>query len=304
MKNTKILVNPAIKLGEGVNSAQDKAKDFELRGPRLSGTLPPLNDAMNENRKKSIILYLEQRNKTYVIECFTEFHKPNNKKLSKKMIPNIVFTHANDGKEENKVVTKLGVPSETLRESNKAMQKNSYNELVTLFKDSTSQNPTRVFDENPAPSARPIASRRSSIEFKESPAIKTSIEPLHLTSHNESKKSPKNLKDPMQALKEAEAIKTAKKTIEDLVAAIQCDTSNNYPQSLKFESQKLDLNNWRELTQYRKGFRITDSNCKLVQPSKVEIVIIDIVNFGVQDRTELALKTGFYQVTILLLRIS
>jgi hypothetical protein len=219
------------------------------------------------------------------------------------MIPNIVFTHAKEGKEENKVVTKLGVPPESLRETNKAMQKNSYNELVTLFKDSTSQNPTRVFDENPAPSARPIASRRSSLEFKESPMIKTPIEAL-LTPHNEQKKSPKNLKDPMQALKEAEAIKNAKKTIEDLVAAIQCETSNNYAQSSKFESQKLDVNNWRELTQYRKGFRISNSNCKLVQPSKVEIVIIDIVNFGVQDRTELTLRTGFYQVKLLLLTVS
>jgi hypothetical protein len=36
----------------------------------------------------------------------------------------------------------------------------------------------------------------------------------------------------------------------------------------------------------------------------VEIVVIDIVNFGVQDRTELALRAGFFQVKLLLLTIS
>ena len=186
-----------------------------------------------------------------MIECFTEFQKLDKEKLSKKMVPNIVLIQANDAKEENKNVAKLALPLDNLREINKTMQKNSYNELVTLFKDSTSQNPTRVFDDNPIPSARAPASRRSSIELKE-PPVKAPVETINLTISNEAKKSPKDLKDPIQAMKEEEAIKNAKKTIEDLVAAIQCDTNNNFTQSFKFESQKLDLNNWRELTQYRK----------------------------------------------------
>lgn len=183
-----------------------------------------------------------------MIECFTEFQKIDKDKFSKKMVPNIVLTQANDAKEENKNLAKLALPLESLREFNKTMQKNSYNELVTLFKDSTSQNPTRVFDDNPIPSARPPASKRGSIELKE-PPVRTPVDTVHF---NEAKRSPKDLKDPIRAMREEEAIRNAKKTIEDLVAAIQCDTSNNYTQSLKFESQKLDMNNWRELTQYRK----------------------------------------------------
>jgi hypothetical protein len=57
VKNPKILVNPLVKLEGGANSARDKAKDFELRGPSLSGILPPLNDPKNENRKKSISFF-------------------------------------------------------------------------------------------------------------------------------------------------------------------------------------------------------------------------------------------------------
>lgn len=175
----------------------------------------------------------------------TEFQK-----LAKKAVPNIVLTQANDEKEENRNPSRLALLVDNLKEFNKAQQKASYNELVTLFKDSTSQNPTRVFDDNPAPSARPIASRRSSIELKE-PTTKPTIENALAVPQGEIKTN-RPVQDPLQVQREEEAIKTAKKTIEDLVEAIQCDTSQNYTQSFKYESQKLDNNDWRELTQYRK----------------------------------------------------
>ena len=54
IKKPKILISSIIRLDSEGNSARNKAKDFELRGPSLSGILPPLNDPKNESHKKSI----------------------------------------------------------------------------------------------------------------------------------------------------------------------------------------------------------------------------------------------------------
>ena len=42
-------------------------------------------------------------------------------------------------------------------------------------------------------------------------------------------------------------IKDAKKTVEQLVRAVQINPVNNYIQSMKYESQKMEQNNWREV---------------------------------------------------------
>lgn len=56
-KSPKILINPTLKLETEGDSARNRAKDFEMRGPSLSGILPPLNDAKSESRKKSILSF-------------------------------------------------------------------------------------------------------------------------------------------------------------------------------------------------------------------------------------------------------
>lgn len=137
----------------------------------------------------------------------------------------------------------ISQPLSTIRDYNKDLQRTSYNELLMLFKDSTSNNPTRVFDET-TPSkveAQTIVPKRTRADSKSS-IIKI------VTKADIALVIPEALKDPLLGRKEEEVIKDVKKTIEELVEAIQCDPVQNYVQSLKFETQKMATNDWKEVT--------------------------------------------------------
>lgn len=213
--------------------------------------------------------------------------KTNNSKRSN--IPNIIISKPK--KNSKDVISslkeeKLTEAVSTLRDLNKDMQKSSYNELLTLYKDSTSQNPTKAFDEaaNSSSKARldsVASSRESSVEPKQAKVRLSNRAMIFL--HTNKSKEASNAASPDQAI-----IKDARRTIEGAVRAVQTNPATNFAHSAKCESQKIETINWREILM---GER----------PMKVEVLILDIVNFGVISKTEINIKSIFSQIEVIIL---
>lgn len=173
--------------------------------------------------------------------------KTNNSKRNK--IPNIIISKP---KKSNKEMVaslkeeKLAEAISTLRELNKDMQKSSYNELLTLYKDSTSQNPTRAFDEsgNSIPSRiifdQEPSNQESSLEEMQA-KIRLSNRAMIFLNQNRNKEE-NNINADDQAL-----IKDARRTIEVAIRAVQTNPATNFSQSAKWECQKIETINWREV---------------------------------------------------------
>jgi len=162
---------------------------------------------------------------------------------------------------------------------------------LSLFKDSTSNNPTRVFDESS------LTSHRNEKDFASTIRVDTT-ESQTLQSRLWNNrfiflKQDNNQNDKVG--KDETIIKDAKKTVEQLVRAVQINPVNNYIQSLKYESQKMELNNWREVIIRGKFLSISRFNL-IEHPAKIEIVIIDIINFAILKKAEIILKSIFSQV--------
>jgi len=208
--------------------------------------------------------------------------KTNNSKRNN--IPNIIISKP---KKSNKDMVaslkeeKLSEAVSTLRELNKDMQKSSYNELLTLYKDSTSQNPIKAFDESGNSTSLQrvdsvASSRESSLEAAQA-KIRLSNRAMIFLNQNRNKEG-NNIASDDQAM-----IKDARRTIEGSVRAVQTNPGTNFTHSAKCESQKIETINWREIFMKE-------------HPMKVEVLIMDIVNFGVISKTEINMKSLFSQI--------
>ena len=213
--------------------------------------------------------------------------KTNNSKRGN--IPNIIISKPK--KNSKDVVSslkeeKLAEAISTLRDLNKDMQKSSYNELLTLYKDSTSQNPTKAFDEvgnNPSKTRLDsvTSSREGSVEPKHTKVRLSNRAMIFLHTN-------KSIEASLAASPDQAVIKDARRTIEGAVRAVQTNPGNNFAHSAKWESQKIETINWREILV---GER----------PTKVEVLIMDIVNFGVISKTEINMKSIFSQIEVTIL---
>ena len=126
-----------------------------------------------------------------------------------------------------------------LKGLNKDLQKASFNELLSLYSNSTSNKPTKVFSEN------------STVSII-SPYMAKKTEDMEILSRDVRKSfifaSPRGThRDNMQSKRKEEIVKDVQVTLEELVQAAQTNTSENFVQSLKYETQKLELNSWMEM---------------------------------------------------------
>lgn len=226
-------------------------KLFEIRRPSYSGYLTSLINLKDQRDpivvRKSKLFHELSPNNILIEKAQTQKLDKEDIVRTKKAVPTILISQSNPEKEKDLPKIRASPVLEDLKNSNRNLQKESYNELLQLFRDSTSTNPIRAFNQTPNGRLGTEPSQRRKSEYEIKDITKETVG------------SRGDLKDILQQEKEEEAIRAARKTVEMLVQAIQIDPSQSFSQSLRFESQNIEFNDWKAITMNCKNYQM---NCK------------------------------------------